>query len=78
MAALLHLYRDCFDHNAMREIHPSVRQRDCRIADHLISPVFGRVMDLATYPKSDAGQLSPFCSRVRQLHRGAWTGRSMG
>jgi FixJ family two-component response regulator len=49
MAALLHLYRDCFDHNAMREIHPSVRQRDCRIADHLISPVFGRVMDLATY-----------------------------
>ena len=59
MAALLHLYRDCFDHNAMREIHPSVRQRDCRIADHLISPVFGRVMDLATYRQVRCGPALP-------------------
>ena len=62
---------------AMRKNHPSVRQRcrrDCRIADHLISSVFGLVMDLATYRQVRCGPALPVCSRVRQLHRGAWTG----
>jgi hypothetical protein len=79
VAELLHLYRACFDRIAMRKTHPSVRQRcrcDCRIADHLISSIFGLVMDLATYRQVLCGPALP--SRVRQLHRGAWTGLSMG
>jgi hypothetical protein len=31
-------------------------------------------MDLATYRQVRCGPALPVCSRVRQLHRGAWTG----
>ena len=46
----------------MRKNHLSVRQRcrrDCRTADHLISPVFGLVMDLATYRQVRRGPALP-------------------
>jgi hypothetical protein len=47
---------------AMRKNHLSVRQRcrrDCRTADHLISSVFGLVMDLATYRQVRCGPALP-------------------